>query len=71
MIRRASEGNLEVEVSKNQMEYIFKVSKEYLKSSFVSFAFIFASIFYLLYGFEPKEISIVLFLFGFIRLFYK
>ncbi len=71
MIKRASEGNLEVEVSKNQMEYIFKVSKEYLKSSFISFAFIFASIFYLLYGFEPKEISLVLFLFGFIRLFYK
>lgn len=71
MIKKASEGTLEVEVSKNQMEYIFKISKEYIKSSFISFAFIFASIFYLLYGFEPKEISIVLFLFGFIRLFYK
>jgi hypothetical protein len=27
--------------------------------------------FYLMYGFEPKEISIVLFLLGFIRVFYK
>ncbi|WP_320033856.1 AarF/UbiB family protein [Halarcobacter sp.] len=71
MIKKASEGTLEVEVSKNQMEYIFKISKEYMKSSFISFGFIFASIFYLLYGFEPKEVSIVLFLFGFIRLFYK
>ncbi|XPV81153.1 MAG: ABC1 kinase family protein [Halarcobacter sp.] len=71
MIRKASEGSLEVEVSKAQLEYLGKSSKEYLKSSFISFSIIFASIFYTLYGIEPKELSIVLFLIGFLRLIYK
>ena len=71
VVKKASEGTLEVELSKNQLDFIKRVSKEYLKSTFISFGFILASGFYLLYGFEPKELSIVLFLFGFIRLFYK
>ncbi|WP_233750412.1 AarF/ABC1/UbiB kinase family protein [Halarcobacter anaerophilus] len=71
VIKKASEGTLEVEISNNQLDFIKRVTKEYLQSSFISFGFIFASIFYLLYGFEPKELAIVLFLFGFIRLFYK
>lgn len=71
MIRKASEGTLEVEVSRNQLEFISKSSKEYLKSSFISFGLILSSIFYTIYGFEPKELAIILFLFGFIRLVYK
>ncbi|RXJ66421.1 ABC transporter [Halarcobacter ebronensis] len=71
MVKKASEGTLEVELSKNQLEYLFKLKKENQKSYALSFALIFASIFYLLYGFEPKEFAIVIFLFGFLRLIYR
>lgn len=71
MIKKASEGTLEVEISKNQLEYIQESSKKQIKAYGISFGLIFAGIFYLLYGFEPKEISIFLFLAGFVRLLYK
>ncbi|WP_417327555.1 ABC1 kinase family protein [Halarcobacter sp.] len=71
MIKRASEGNLEVELSRNQLEYLQESSKKQIKAYGVSFAFFFAAIFYLLYGFEPKEVSLALFAFGFIRILYK
>ena len=71
MVKKASEGTLEVELSKNQLEYLFKLKKESQKSYALSFAFIFASMFYLLYGFEPKEVAIVIFLIGFFRLLYR
>ncbi len=71
MVKKASEGTLEVEVSRNQLEYIITSLKKVLKSYAISFGFVLASMFYLMYGFEPKEISIVLFLLGFIRVFYK
>ncbi len=71
MIRKASEGNLEVEVSRNQLEFISNASRKLIKSYALSFGLIFASFFYLLYGFEVKELAIVLFLLGFGRLIYK
>ena len=71
MIKKVSEGRLEVEVSKNQLEFIFNSYKKLLKSYALSFGLIFSSIFYLLYGFEPKEVSLVLFALGFARLLYK
>lgn len=71
MIKRASEGNLEVEISKNQLEYLQESTKAQIKSYGISFALFFGSIVYLLYGFEPKEISLLLFAAGFIRLVYK
>lgn len=71
MIKKASEGSLEVELSKNQLEYIQESSHKLIKSYGISFAFFFTAIFYLLYGFEPKEFSLVLFAFGFIRILYK
>jgi len=71
VIKKASEGTLEVEISKNQLEYIQESSKKLMKSYAISFGFIFAGIFYLIYGVEPKELSILLFAFGFVRLLYK
>ena len=71
VIRKASEGTLEVELSNNQLEFIANSTKKLLKSYAISLGLIFASIFYVLYGFEPKEVSIGLFLLGFVRLIYK
>jgi len=71
VIKKASEGSLEVEISKNQLEYLQESLKQYLKHYAVSLGFIMASFFYLLYGFEPKEISLVLFAIGCLRVFYR
>ena len=71
MVKKASEGSLEVEVSKNQLEYMQESLKKQVKSYSLSFGFILAGFFYLLYGFEPKELSIALFSIGFLRLIYK
>lgn len=71
MIKKASEGSLEVEISKNQLEFMQDRLKKEMRKYGLSFGFIFAGIFYLLYGFEPKEISAILFSIGFIRLIYK
>ena len=71
VIRKASEGTLEVELSSNQLEFITNSAKKLAKSYAISLGLIFSSIFYLLYGFEPKEVSIVLFLLGFGRLLYR
>ncbi len=71
MVKKASEGSLEVELAKTQLEYLQESSKKLIKSYAISFAFIFLGIFSLIYGIEPKEISALLFLFGVIRIFYK
>lgn len=71
IIRKASEGTLEVELSRNQLEYLKETTMKQVKSYGISLGFIFASIFYLLYGFEPKEVSLVLFTLGIVRMFYK
>lgn len=71
MIKKASEGSLEVEISKNQLDYIQELSRKETKKIAISFGFIFTGIFYLLYGFEVKEISLLLFSIGFLRLIYK
>ena len=71
VIKKASEGTLEVEVSNNQVEYITNTTRKLIKSYVISLGLIFSSMFYLLYGFEPKEVSLVLFVLGFARLIYK
>lgn len=71
MVKKVSEGSLEVEISGNQLDYLSSSLKKIIKSYAISFALIIGSLFYLLYGFEPKEISVILFLLGFIRILYK
>jgi len=71
VIKKASEGTLEVEVSNNQVEYITNTTRKLIKSYVISLGLIFSSMFYLLYGFEPKEVAIGLFALGFARLLYK
>lgn len=71
MIRKASQGFLEVEISKNQLNYIFETYQDLIKSLSISFSFILASIFYIFYQFQPKELAIILFLIGLIRIIYK
>lgn len=71
IVKRASEGSLAVEISKNQLEYLQESLKQYLKHYAISCVFFISSFFYLLYDLNPKEIALALFAIGVIRIFYK
>ena len=71
VIKQASIGELKIEVSNSQLEYISKEIKEFIKPIVLSFALIFTSIFMILYDKDLKEIALILFTIGVIKLVYK
>ncbi len=70
-LKQASEGDLEVQVSQNQLEYLTKEVKDYLRPKFISLSLMISSIFLLLLDKEYKEIAIGLFVFALARIIYK
>ncbi len=71
VVKKANGGELEVELSKAQLEWIAKILKSYLKSYSISFAFILLAFFLLLLDPEFKTMAMIFFGIGFFRLFYK
>ena len=71
VIKQTSKGELQVEISKNQLEFISKEIKDFIKPIIFSFVLIFSSIFMILYDKELKQMALVLFLVGVIKLIYK
>ena len=71
VIKKASEGSLEVEISKNQLEWISREIKNYIKPLVFSFALFITSFFVLLYDKDFKELSFVFFILALLRLFYR
>ena len=71
VITKANKGNLEVEISKPQLEYITKELKNYIKPIINGFAFILAGFFLLLLENNYDNYAIILFIIGFIRVVYK
>ncbi len=71
MIKKASEGNLEVELSSGQLEYITKEIKSYIKPLINSFAFMAAGFFILSFDRSYDTVALVLFTIGFFRILYK
>jgi predicted unusual protein kinase regulating ubiquinone biosynthesis (AarF/ABC1/UbiB family) len=71
VIKQASSGELKIEVSNNQLEWIAKEIKGFIKPIILSFVLIFASIFTLLYDKDLKEFALILFTIGVIKLVYK
>ena len=71
VIKQASNGELKIEISNNQLEWIAKEIKAFIKPIILSFALIFTSIFTLLYDKDLKEIALILFTIGVIKLVYK
>ena len=71
LIKQASSGELKIEVSNNQLEWIAKEIKGFIKPIILSFVLIFASIFTLLYDKDLKEFALILFTIGVIKLVYK
>ena len=71
IIKKASEGSLEVEISKNQLEWMSREIKNYIKPIVFSFALFLTSFFILFYDKDLKELSLSFFVLGLIRLFYR
>ncbi|MEA3352987.1 MAG: AarF/UbiB family protein [Campylobacterota bacterium] len=71
IITKASKGNLEVELSNAQLEYISKELKNYIKPIISGFAFILSSFFLLQLDGDYDSYAIVLFLVGIARVIYK
>jgi ubiquinone biosynthesis protein len=71
VLKQASSGELKVQVSNDQLEWISKEVKDYVKPIILSLGLILSSIFVLLYDKELKDIALVLFGLGIARLIYK
>ncbi len=71
VIKKASEGTLEVELSKGQLEYISKELKSYIKPIINGFSFMLGGFFLLMLSSDYDNIAIVLFIFGIVRVLYK
>jgi len=71
VMKKASEGSLEVELSKAQLTWIAKELKEYIKPFINSFALILAAFFILLFDKSYSALALVLFVLGFVRIIYK
>jgi ubiquinone biosynthesis protein len=71
VIKQASKGELQIEVSNNQLEFISKELKDFIRPIILSFGLIFTSIFMILYDKELKQMALALFIVAIIRLIYK
>lgn len=71
VIKQTSKGELQVEISNNQLEFISKEIKDFIRPIILSFVLIFSSIFMILYDKELKQMALVLFVIGVIKLIYK
>lgn len=71
VIKQASNGELKIEISNNQLEFISKEIKSFIKPIILSFGLIFTSIFMILYDKELKQMALTLFVIGIIRLLYR
>ena len=71
VLKQASSGELKVQVSNDQLEWISKEIKDYVKPIILSLGLVLSSIFVLLYDKDLKDIALVLFGLGIARLIYK
>jgi predicted unusual protein kinase regulating ubiquinone biosynthesis (AarF/ABC1/UbiB family) len=70
-IKQIAQGNIEVEITKAQIEHIEENHHEYMNKKFISLGLLLGGIFILLYDNDLKNIAAIIFALGFIRLFYK
>lgn len=71
VLKQASSGELKIQISTDQLAWISKEIKDYIKPIIFSLGLIFSSIFILLYDKDLKDIALGLFVFGIARLIYK
>ncbi len=70
-IKMASDGELKVELSNDQLSWIAKESMEYIKPIISGFILVFGSIFILLFDPTMKSVALILFGVGVLRLVYR
>lgn len=70
-LKQISDGELKVELSLNQLEWLTKEVKGYFKPLLLAFALLLGGIFCLLYDPNFKELALVLFSLGVARLIFK
>lgn len=70
-IKKISANELQVELSSDQLEWIKKDLKSYVKSLSVTLTLMLGGVFTLLYDKELKDIALVLFVLGVARILYK
>lgn len=70
-LKQISDGELKVELSLNQLEWLTKEVKDYFKPILLSFTLLLGGIFCLLYDPNFKELALVLFSLGMARLIFK
>ena len=70
MVEKSSKGELEVQVNKEQLEFIKKDLKEYFGSHLKSLSFILFGIFLIFYDENLKNIALILVSLGFIRVWF-
>lgn len=70
-LKQASEGELKVELSKNQLDFLKKELKSYIKPYIFATTLMISSIFLILVNKDFKEIAIVLFTLSIARLLFK
>ncbi len=71
VIKQANKGELKIEISNNQLQWIAKEIKDFIRPIILSLGLIFISIFTLLYDKDLKEISLGIFVLAIIRLVYR
>lgn len=69
--QKIAENDVEVKLSDDQLYWIAKEIKEYIKPLLGGFIFMIAAFFTLLYDKEFKEIAVILFLTGMLRIYFK
>ena len=70
-MHKIAQGEVSILASKDQIEWIAKEIKEYLKPLLNSFVLMISGFFVLLYDKEMKELALLLFTLGVVRLIYK
>lgn len=71
VVKKASQGELDVQLSRSQIDWIAKEIKEYIFGIKLSFIFIISSFYTLLFAPDFKSLSLGLFLVGIIRMIYR
>jgi len=71
IIKKLSEGSLSIELSRAQVEWLSKELKDIFKPTLISLGFILSGFFILLYDEGLRELALVMFGIGFVRLVYK
>jgi ubiquinone biosynthesis protein len=71
VFKKGAEGELQIQISNMQLEWIAKELKDYTKPIVSSFALIGFAFFILMYDRDLKDIALTIFILALVRIFYK